>query len=144
MNNLTKYSTLCPVCGYDGFQSIPEYDDICPCCFFAFYVNDKDWTYEELRNAWISDGALWAWGRNGRPKPMNWSPIAQFQNLPYVISEKDKIAMGHNPNAAIASFKLNSGSVSKVVNYGSNYLFDNIIALSTQININYLPLLTSS
>lgn len=69
MNNV-KYGSNCPVCGYE-LDFAPEVDALCPCCFFAFYVNDVDWTVAELREDWISRGARWAWGKQGRPEPLD-------------------------------------------------------------------------
>jgi hypothetical protein len=85
---LNKYNNICPVCGYNKFEKPPEIDDICPCCFFRFYVNDDDWSYEQLRADWIKDGAKWAWGK--MPQPKFWDLEQQFKNINYIITDEDK------------------------------------------------------
>lgn len=87
MNNVT-YGNNCPVCGYE-LDFVPEVDALCPCCFFAFYVNDRDWTFAELREDWISHGARWAWGKQGRPEPLNWNPVQQLTNIGYLCTTSD-------------------------------------------------------
>lgn len=89
-NPVHKYGIICPVCGYNDFDAPPEYDDLCPCCFFAFYTNDIDWTDRELRADWIAHGAKWAWGKEGTPKPPLWSAIEQLHNVTEQITDEEK------------------------------------------------------
>jgi hypothetical protein len=65
---------LCPVCGYT-LSVAPTDFEICPSCGTEFGTNDQDWTYEQLRSAWLANGAQW-WS-NSHPVPDNWNPIAQ-------------------------------------------------------------------
>jgi RNA polymerase subunit RPABC4/transcription elongation factor Spt4 len=92
MNNI-----ICPVCGVtnavkdlpwnsDGFAS----EDICPCC--GTHYGEDDWAedvvgrrvlWTELRKKWIDGGMKW-WSQDTefRPKPQNWDPHKQLENIP--------------------------------------------------------------
>ncbi len=87
---MNKYNNMCPVCGYNQFTKTLKDHDICPSCLFTFFVNDMDWTPEELREDWIADGARWAWGSQDIPKPQNWSAIEQLKNIPYHVTDEEK------------------------------------------------------
>lgn len=80
-NKYNKLNTICPVCGYNDFEYVPEAFDLCPCCFFTFYVTDTYWTYKALRDDWIERGALWQDGKNDNGKPVNWNIVRQISNL---------------------------------------------------------------
>lgn len=84
-------STYCPVCGYnigvkpwsDGIAS----GTICSSCGVQFGFDDKSSNtpekmankYRELRKKWVDGGMKW-WSR--RPRPNNWNPSEQLQNVP--------------------------------------------------------------
>lgn len=80
-------SFLCPVCGYPELCEQPRGEEtggsyeICPSCGFQFGVSDEDrgFTYESWRNAWIKAGARWQ--SIGQPPPPGWDPVRQLQNL---------------------------------------------------------------
>ncbi len=67
---------LCPVCGYPKLIAPPADYMICPSCGTEFGYDDFATSYEELRNEWLSRGALW-FSRN-TPKPEGWSPMSQL------------------------------------------------------------------
>jgi len=90
MNN----KITCPVCGYDGFDHLPQQYDICPSCLLEFGVSDVDWTHDELRQDWIEHGAKWAWGSQDIPRPANWSACRQLLNLGYRVTPSDLLFMG--------------------------------------------------
>jgi hypothetical protein len=54
---LVKYS--CPVCFLPDMQNPPKDYNICPQCGTEFGNDDLDWTYDELRDAWIAAGMPW-------------------------------------------------------------------------------------
>ena len=87
---------LCPVCGYDGFDHVPENYDICPSCLLEFGVSDTDWTYDELRRDWIAQGAKWAWGNEKMSPPPRWSALRQLCNIGYRITENERKALDQN------------------------------------------------
>ena len=68
----------CPVCGYDQMVEPPENHAICPSCGTEFDYDDVGFTYRELREAWLSNGATWF--SVGRQPPHGWSPISQLTN----------------------------------------------------------------
>ena len=52
----------------------PRDYDICPCCGTEFGNDDVEYTLEELRVAWITDGAQWFYGT----PPADWNPWSQL------------------------------------------------------------------
>jgi hypothetical protein len=48
----------CPVCGY-GMDRPPADFNICPSCETEFGYSDSGTHYDELRMAWLEDGAPW-------------------------------------------------------------------------------------
>lgn len=115
---------ICPVCGYDGFESPPMTDDICPCCLFTFDVNDIDWTYDELRVDWIEHGAKWAWGSKDIPQPQGWNPIKQLRTIGYTVTEQDLRAMG-----VVTAQSLYVAGSFIITNYRTNYEARGIIGM---------------
>lgn len=51
---------FCPVCGLKSVVIPEAVESQCRCCGFFFYRNDIDWTYEELREEWLSHDGEWA------------------------------------------------------------------------------------
>jgi hypothetical protein len=65
----------CPVCGFT--MSAPPFDfNICPSCGTEFGNDDSDWTFEQLRGAWLENGARW-WS-NTKSAPPGWDPVVQI------------------------------------------------------------------
>jgi len=52
----------------------PRDFDICPCCGTEFGNDDVEYTHEELRTAWIENGAQWFYEH----PPLGWDPWAQL------------------------------------------------------------------
>ncbi len=74
----------CPVCFYDRLSYPPRDYHICPCCGTEFDNDDAEYSYAELRDKWIADGADWFFGK----PPDNWSPWAQLAKTSFgVIAE---------------------------------------------------------
>lgn len=80
-------SYTCPVCGYDKLEEPPSDWTICACCRTMFDYSDSGRQNEELRAAWISDGAPW----RGQyiPAPEGWNPVAQLRNIGYAVTAED-------------------------------------------------------
>lgn len=81
MNESGPYT--CPVCGFAELSE-PDLDptgeptySICPCCGTQFGADDLDQTHEELRRAWLEQGAEW-WSQRQSP-PANWDAHAQLR-----------------------------------------------------------------
>jgi len=111
----TYTSTICPVCGYDGFDHIPEEFDICPSCHFEFAVNDYSWTYEELRQDWIQRGAKWASNSPYTPRPTNWNAAKQLMNIfSRLTSEDKKFIAGYRFEAEITDLKNDQSSATTI------------------------------
>lgn len=70
---------LCPVCFFDRLPYPPEDFHICLCCGTEFGNDDEEYTLEELRSAWISDGAQWFYEQ----PPVDWNPWAQLAAAGY-------------------------------------------------------------
>ena len=75
----------CPVCGWDRLLEPPQSAsgdsyEICPCCGFEFGVTDDDrgFSYEAWREAWIARGMIFLWPAQ---KPAKWDPVAQLRNI---------------------------------------------------------------
>lgn len=71
----------CPVCFFDQLPYPPEDYHICLCCGTEFGNDDEERTLEELRSAWIANGAQWFYDR----PPVDWNPW-------------DQLAMAGHPN----------------------------------------------
>lgn len=69
---------LCPVCGYEMRDPPTDYN-ICPCCGTEFGYDDAYLTHDDLRVEWLRAGAPW-WSPVD-PKPENWDPFRQLNNL---------------------------------------------------------------
>jgi hypothetical protein len=65
---------LCPVCFFAEMPYPPRDYDICPCCGTEFGNDDAEFSYDELRSAWISNGAPWFFEH----PPAGWSPWLQL------------------------------------------------------------------
>lgn len=64
----------CPVCFYARLPYPPADYHICPSCGTEFGNDDQYQTYAQLRNAWVSHGALWFF----REPPAGWDPWTQL------------------------------------------------------------------
>jgi len=83
----------CPVCGYNELPHPPENWMICPCCLTEFGYDDENWGIDALRQEWIQEGAEWRSDMIS-PPPV-WSPVIQLLNIPYEVTNEDKIAIAH-------------------------------------------------
>ncbi len=83
----------CPVCGAT-LPWPPNNFHICPCCRTEFENDDADMTHEELRAAWIVNGAHWL-GRRV-PAPSAWSPEEQLKAIGYSLTTNDRAAIAQN------------------------------------------------
>jgi hypothetical protein len=73
MRSIKKKLVPCPVCGY----SLDVYDfNICPSCGVEFGVDTVGHTYEELRQVWVDNGAVWS--SSVDPQPLSWNPWWQL------------------------------------------------------------------
>lgn len=72
-------SYQCPVCGYNKLSRPPTDYHICPCCGTEFEADDFETTYEQLRQRWLNNGAVWF--SEFIPKPANWNLYTQLANL---------------------------------------------------------------
>ena len=52
----------------------PRDYDICPCCGTEFGNDDVEYALEDLRNAWIANGAQWFYEQ----PPADWNPWLQL------------------------------------------------------------------
>jgi hypothetical protein len=73
----------CPVCGYDNLSKPPNRYSICPCCGTEFENDDFLATHEELRRAWVEQGAQW-WSKRVHP-PVGWSAGRQLDQAGYRV-----------------------------------------------------------
>ena len=84
----------CPVCGYADLDGPPEAYIICQCCGTEFDYHDAERTHEELRAAWIAEGAKWHSRR--RQPPNGGSPFDQLRDarlpLPDIVNDKISIS----------------------------------------------------
>ena len=79
---------VCPVCGFPGLveparaPSGEGSDEYCPSCDFQFGVTDDDrhFTDEAWREAWIKDGMPWRQARY-EPPPDDWDPETHLREL---------------------------------------------------------------
>ncbi len=77
---------ICPVCGFDSLfkpayhQSGSPSFEICSSCGYQYGHSDDDRgiTFEQWRRNWIEKGMPWS---SVNPKPENWDPLKQLQNL---------------------------------------------------------------
>lgn len=67
---------ICPVCAYDQLNSPPQDYTICPCCGTEFGYHDFTLSYTELRERWLSSGAIWH-SRRILP-PVGWTAQKQL------------------------------------------------------------------
>lgn len=68
----------CPVCGFPELRDPPENYNICPCCGTEFELDDDDRSRNELREAWIDQGAEWF--STHTPPPLGWNPARQLSH----------------------------------------------------------------
>jgi len=69
---------ICPVCGF--LLDYPAADfNICPSCGVEFEADTIDHSFEELRDLWTNRGMTWT--SRVAPKPRNYNPALQMQNL---------------------------------------------------------------
>jgi hypothetical protein len=73
---------LCPVCFFDEMPYPPNSYNICPCCGTEFDNDDVEFSYDELRLAWMANGAAWFYG----DPPVGWNPWAQLASHAYGVS----------------------------------------------------------
>ncbi|TAJ39443.1 MAG: hypothetical protein EPO55_12395 [Reyranella sp.] len=84
---LPVLSATCPICGFPGLHNEPRHADggasheSCPSCGFEFgyHDDDKGISFKEWRQGWINRGMPWA--GIGIPRPPDWNPKAQLENL---------------------------------------------------------------
>jgi len=74
----------CPVCYYALLSEPAAHYNICDCCGTEFGLDDERFTFEELRLAWIANGARWFF----QTPPIGWNPwtqllLANVSSLPY-------------------------------------------------------------
>jgi hypothetical protein len=69
---------ICPVCGYE-MEYAPRDFNICPSCGTEFGVNDVNASINELRSAWLRNGARW-WSPVDSC-PVGWDPYEQINTL---------------------------------------------------------------
>ena len=67
----------CPICGYDKMPRPPEDYTICPSCGTEFWIDDVEYTPDELRARWINTG--YAWHSRVVPRPADWHPVKQLE-----------------------------------------------------------------
>ena len=67
---------ICPVCGFRGLAAPPTDFIICPCCGTEFGYDDNNRSHDELRQAWLRDGARWFSEYTGPPR--GWNPYGQL------------------------------------------------------------------
>lgn len=73
--------STCPVCFFDAMPYPPEDYNICPCCGTEFGNDDVEYSYDELRYAWIRNGAHWFFDQS----PANWSAWAQLARASFGV-----------------------------------------------------------
>lgn len=78
-------SFTCPVCKYGKLRRPPTDYSSCPCCGTEFGSSDVGMSYEELRELWIEQGALWR--STYVSQPVGWSAFAQMRDGGLEISE---------------------------------------------------------
>ena|ERR1035441_792053 len=76
----------CPVCGFTMATPAADFH-ICPSCGTEFGNDDVDWTFEQLRAAWLENGARW-WS-NTQPPPVEWNPVEQILCVIEIASAPD-------------------------------------------------------
>jgi|SRR5271157_5903596 len=82
----------CPVCFFDRLP-YPAVDyHICPCCGTEFGNDDAEYTYEELRDNWIANGAHWFYEQ----PPAQWNAWAQLARASYGIETRAASAIRPN------------------------------------------------
>lgn len=64
----------CPVCFYDKLEEPAADYNICECCGTEFENDDCDTSHDELRDAWVRNGAQWFFGN----APAGWNPWTQL------------------------------------------------------------------
>jgi hypothetical protein len=74
----------CPVCFYDRLPYPAQDYHICLCCGTEFGNDDVEYTYDELRAAWIFAGMPWFYGN----PPLNWNPTVQLLSVPWAVDMK--------------------------------------------------------
>jgi len=81
---------LCPVCGFT-MEKTPADFNICPSCGTEFGNDNLDWTFSELRQAWLDNGAQW-WSESTHA-PNGWNPIEQVLRVIAVSTKGEPIAV---------------------------------------------------
>lgn len=95
----------CPVCAYTALPYPPNDYNICPCCGTEFGNDDSFMSHEELRRAWIAQGARWFFGQ----APMGWNPYLQLivaglaGDVPKFSSALTIRSDGHNQASKISN-----------------------------------------
>jgi hypothetical protein len=67
---------LCPVCGFWDLPRPAQDNLICPCCGTQFGYHDFAISHANLRQAWLSNGALWH--SRVYPAPDGWDAVSQL------------------------------------------------------------------
>jgi hypothetical protein len=73
MRSIKKKFANCPVCGY--WLDVSDFN-ICPSCGVEFGIDTVGHTYEELREVWVDNGALWSSDVDRQPE--DWNPWLQL------------------------------------------------------------------
>jgi hypothetical protein len=66
---------LCPVCGYE-MEEGPRNFNICPSCGTEFGLHDLNSSINDLREAWVANGAHWH--SHVIAAPTDWKPLEQL------------------------------------------------------------------
>ena len=83
LSALKEKRFICPVCGF-LLRFPPEDFNICPSCGVEFGSETTIYSIEELRKNWLLLGAMWS--SRAHPRPKDFDPIQQLQNIPNVSS----------------------------------------------------------
>lgn len=87
LNNVVVSGYICPVCGFN-MSAKPADFNICPSCGTEFGNDDADWTHEQLRAAWLENGARWF--SRTTTAPAAWNPVEQVLHVIQVRGSKDE------------------------------------------------------
>lgn len=85
----------CLVCGFDDMEEPPVDYAICECCGTEFGYHDLRLSHAQLRQRWITGGALW-WSIDFPPPP-NWSPLLQLQRSGHKLTQDDVRLLSGGP-----------------------------------------------
>jgi hypothetical protein len=84
----------CPVCWFSNLPYPANDYHICPCCGTEFGNDDAEFSWDELRERWVAQGANWFFGA----PPDGWNPQAQLLAAGYgvkmTVSSERRMAYG--------------------------------------------------